>query len=165
MNVPLPDGIKPGGGPNESKIRKDTAPPRPSDGALDGSLNHPPDPGEGQRSEASDGLPAGRVVPRGSRLTPERLKAMRIGEGFLTDEEKQLFIDILFEYEGAIAFTDAEMGMIRPEIEPPVIIHTVPHEPWQQQNLRLPKAMQDAATAIVKEKLELGILEHSQGPY
>ena len=37
------------------------------------------------------------------------------------------------------------------------------HKLWQQQNLRLPKAMQDTATAIDKEKLELGILEYSQG--
>ena len=44
------------------------------------------------------------VVPRGSRLTPERLAAMKIGTKFLTDSEKQLFVDILFEFEGAIAF-------------------------------------------------------------
>jgi len=37
--------------------------------------------------------------------------------------------------------------------------------PWQQQNLRLSKAMQEAATAHVKEKLRHGILESSQGPY
>jgi hypothetical protein len=52
-----------------------------------------------------------------------------------------------------------------PEIEPPIIVHTVPHSPWQQQNLRLPKSMQEAATAIVKEKLKNGMLEFSQGPY
>ena len=57
------------------------------------------------------------------------------------------------------------MGLLHPEIEPPVVIHTVPHSPWQQQNLRLPKAMQEAATAIVKDKLESGTLEFSQGPY
>ena len=90
---------------------------------------------------------------------------MKIGIGFLSEAERQLFIDILFEYEGAVAFDDSEMGLLNPEIEPPVIIHTVPHSPWQQQNLRLPKSMQEAATAIVKEKLENGTLEFSQGPY
>ena len=129
-NVPLPDGIKPGGDVNGL-------------------------------SDTAKGL----VVERGSRLTPERLAKMKIGGGFLSDAEKQLFVDILFEYEGAVAFDDTEMGLVSVDIEPPVEIHTVPHEPWQQQNLRLPKAMQDTATAIVKEKLELGILEHSQGPY
>jgi hypothetical protein len=105
------------------------------------------------------------VVKRGWRLTPERLAKMNIGGGFLTDEEKQLFVDILFEYEGAIAFEDSEMGLLKDSVEPPVMIHTVPHEPWQQQNLRLPKAIQDTATEIVKEKLKLGVLEYCQGPY
>ncbi len=40
-------------------------------------------------------MKSGTVVPRGSRLTPERLSAMQIGTGFLSDAEKQLFIDIL----------------------------------------------------------------------
>jgi hypothetical protein len=90
---------------------------------------------------------------------------MKIGTGFLSDAEKALFIDILFKYEGAIAFDESEMGLLNPEIEPPVIVHTVPHTPWQQQNLRLPKAMQEEATQQVKEKLANGLLESSQGPY
>ena len=76
-----------------------------------------------------------------------------------------MFIDILFEFEGAIAFDDSEMGLLNPAIEPPIHIHTVPHIPWQQQNIRLPKAMQEAATEIVKEKLQHGTFEFSQGPY
>ena len=51
-------------------------------------------------------------IPHGSRLTPERLAAMKIGTGFLSDAEKQLFIDILFKYESAIAFDDSEMGLL-----------------------------------------------------
>jgi hypothetical protein len=90
---------------------------------------------------------------------------MKAGVGFLSSEERQIFVDILFEYEGAIAFDESEMGLLDPSIEPPVVIHTVPHTPWQQQNIRLPKAMQDVATAHVKEKLAFGILERSQGPY
>src|SRR6266496_2652956 len=90
---------------------------------------------------------------------------MNIGTRFLSEPEKQLFIDILFKYEGAIAFDDSEMGLLRPEIEPPVVIHTIPHIPWQQQNIRLPYAMKEAAIKIVKEKLTYGLLEFSQGPY
>ncbi len=57
------------------------------------------------------------------------------------------------------------MGLLDPAIEPPVVIHNVPHVPWQQQNLRLPRAMQDEATKHVREKLANGTLEFSQGPY
>ena len=138
-NVPLPDGINPGGGINR--------------GIEDGG-----------KKELSTQW-TGKIVPRGSRLTPERLAEMKIGPGFLTEPEKQLFIEILFDYEGAVAFDDSEMGFLNPEIEPPVIIYTIPHTPWQQQNLRLPKAMQEAATAIIKERLAVGALEFSQGPY
>lgn len=134
-NVPLPDGINPGGGVNKGVNTGDNL----------GS--------------------SGKTVPRGSRLTSERLAKMKIGTNFLSKAEKQLFIDILFDHEGAVAFDDSEMGLLHPDIEPPVTIHTVPHSPWQQQNLRLPKSMQEAATAIIKEKLENGTLEFSQGPY
>ena len=121
--------------------------------------------GHAIKNSNSTEVPKRERVPRGSRLTPERLAAMKIGNGLLSDAEKQLFIDILFEFEGAIAFTDSEMGLLDPSIELPVVIPTVPHEPWQQQNLRLPKAMEEAATEIVKEKLQHGLLEFSQGPY
>jgi hypothetical protein len=131
VNTPLPDGIKPEGGP------------------LDWAGN----------------IHAGKIVPRGSRLTPERIAVMNIGGGTLRDAEVQLVRDLLFKHEGVFAFDDSEMGILDPAIEPPVKIHTVPHQPWQQQNLRLPKSMQDAATAIVKEKLANGTLEASQGPY
>ena len=57
------------------------------------------------------------------------------------------------------------MGFLDPLIEPSVIIHTIPHTPWQQQNLRLSKAMQDAITIHVQEKLAYEILDFSQDSY
>src|SRR5439155_26748416 len=68
-----------------------------------------------------------KVVPRGARLTSERIAAMNIGTGFLSEPERQLFIDVLFKYEGAIAYDDSETGLLRPEFQPPIVIHTVPH--------------------------------------
>ena len=67
--------------------------------------------------------------------------------------------------KSAIGFDDYEMGHVNPEIEPPRVIHMVPHVPWQQQNLWLPCAMQQEATKHVRKKLENGQLELSQGPY
>jgi hypothetical protein len=72
----------------------------------------------------------GTVVPQGSRLTSERLSQMQIGGDVLSGAEKQLFVDILFEYEGAIAFKDSEIGLLKPDIEPPIVMDTVPHKPW-----------------------------------
>jgi hypothetical protein len=90
---------------------------------------------------------------------------MKIGGGFLSINKKQLFINIIYKYKRAFAFADSEMGLLDPAIEPRVVIHTVPHTPCQQNNLRLPKAMQVEATRHVKEKLSYGILEFSEGPY
>src|SRR6204780_610957 len=126
-NVALPDGIKPGG-----KVA----------GELETMT------GELEIGDSKLRVNSGLKVPHGSRLTPARLERMKIGVGFLSGPERKLFIDILYEFEGVIAFEDNEMGLVKPEIEPPVVIHTVPHKPWQQNNIRLLKATQDAATAI-----------------
>ena len=144
VDAPLKGGVNPGGGVNSGGLLSE---------------------GETETRDLEPWRLEGTVVQRGSRLTPERLAQMRIGGDFLSEAEKQLFVDILFNYEGAIAFDDTEMGMLKSEIEPPIIIHTVPHKPWQQPNLRLPKAMQEIATKIVKDKLARGMLEHSQAPY
>ena len=116
------------------------------------------------QSEVNSDSPRGCTVPRGSRLIPEHLVSMNIGGDFLSNAKKQLFVDILFKFEGAIAFDDSEMGLLSPEIEPPVVIHTIPHTPWQQQNIRLPKAMQEVATKHVKEKLANGCLNSRKDP-
>ncbi len=145
-NVPLPDGVNPTNVPSDLKpiYSLDQLP-----------LLHEPIVGPWK----------GKIVPRGSRLTPERLSKMKIGTGYLREAERKLFVDILYEFEAAVAFDESEMGLLDPSIEPPVVIPTIPHTPWQQQNIRLPKAMQDAATAHVTDKLQQGILEFSQGPY
>jgi hypothetical protein len=67
MNVPLSDGVQPGGGLNQA-------------GSADSA--------SGVGSHPHQGL----VVPQGSRLTPERLVNMKIGGTFLSPQEKQLFI-------------------------------------------------------------------------
>jgi hypothetical protein len=73
----------------------------------------------------------GKMVPRGSRLTPERLAVMEIGGGTLSREEEELVMErVLYRYEGAIAFEDSHMGLLDPVIEPPIVIQTVPHQSW-----------------------------------
>jgi hypothetical protein len=46
---------------------------------------------------------------------------------------------LLFKYEGEFAFNNLEMELLNFAIEPRMKIHTVWHQPWQQQNLRLPE--------------------------
>ena len=135
VKTPLPNGVDPGGGANFDTL-----------------------------DDSSENRKVDKIVPRGSRLTPERLEMMNIGGGTLSAAERQLFIGTLFEYEGTIASENSEMGLLNPDIEPPVLIHTVPHTPWQQ-HIRLPRTMQEEATRQMKEKPKNGELEFSQGPY
>jgi hypothetical protein len=104
----------------------------PVDTPLQGGIN----PGGGpldwiKETENGKKVHAGKVVPRGSRLTPERLVAMGIGGGTLSREEEELIIErILFRYEDTIAFEDSHMGLLDPAIEPPIVIQTIPYQPW-----------------------------------
>ena len=72
---------------------------------------------------------SGKSIPRGSGLTSECCANMKIGVNFLSEADKQLFVDILFECEGGIAFDDSEMSLPHPEIESSVVIHMVHHSP------------------------------------
>src|ERR1700686_5322265 len=95
MNVPLPRGIDLGGGTSR-RSGKPTA--------------------ERETPVASE-KHSGQTVLQGSRLTPERLAQMEIGDGLLTLEEKEMFVNILFEYEGVFSFEDDEMGCLDERIE------------------------------------------------
>ena len=108
----------------------------PANVPLPAESNIRPTPGaqleESQNRSNSLWIPevhSGKTVPRGSRLTLERLSQMKIGSNFLSLQERQLFINILFEFKGAVAFDEMEMGMLHESIEPPIEIHTVPHTP------------------------------------
>ena len=55
---------------------------------------------------------------------------MNIDSNFPSDAERQLFIDIFFEFEAAVAFNDSEMELLNSEIQPSVVIHTISHALW-----------------------------------
>ena len=101
VNVSLPNDINPGDGVNHSS-----------------------------NLEALKQSPS-KTAPRKSRFTFERLASMKIDINFLSDSEKPLFIDILFEYEDTITFDNSEMSLLHLEIEPPVVIHIISHSQWQ----------------------------------
>ena len=56
-------------------------------------------------------------MSRGFKLTPKRLANMTIG---VMEAEKLQFINILYEYEGPVAFDESEMGRFHSNVELPV---------------------------------------------
>src|SRR5260221_5510902 len=75
-------------------------------------------------------------------LTKEQLSliAARIPAGFLTKSEAKLLIQVIMQYEKAIAFTNLERGMFSQDYYPDYVIRTVPHKPWLQRPIRLPQS-------------------------
>ena len=72
------------------------------------------------------------------RLTPERVEKMKVGQD-LTVEEKGVFLKVLFTREAAITFNSTEKGRFSDDIEPPHIIPTISHTPWQAKNFKIAK--------------------------
>ena len=60
-------------------------------------------------------IPKFSSIARGSRLTPERLDAMIFGPS-LTQQEKDVLVEVLYNREEAIAFSFEEIGVIKPDV-------------------------------------------------
>ena len=89
---------------------------------------------------------------------------MQVGD-VLRQAELELLFKILQTSEMAIAWTFEEMGRVREEISPPVVIHTEKHEPWQAPSFPVPKALQKIVCEMIDERIKAGILEPCLGPY
>ena len=109
-------------------------------------------------------LPRISGIPKGSRLTPERLAALDVGE-WLWVEEKAMFFELMLNHEGAIAFDWKECSKIHEDVSPPILIKTVPHEAWQERNFPCPKALFPIVAKMLLERLDRGVLEKCNGPY
>ena len=109
-------------------------------------------------------IPKFSNIERGRRLTPKRIKKLKIGES-VASEERIVLLEVPFNREAGIAFDFTEKGYFKPEVEPPHAIPTIQHDPWQVSNLKVRKALKKNVTEIIKAKLDCGALERSCGPY
>ena len=113
---------------------------------------------------------AGWIIPKflsikkGSRLTSERLKKLKLGDG-LSDEKKDVFYKMLYNREAVVAFDFKETGYFNSEIELPHVVPTIDHIPWQVKNFKVPKALEGEVIDIIKDRMQCGVLERSFGPY
>jgi len=102
----------------------------------------------------------------GHKFTEKTLEQLQIGGvGFLNDAEKKKFEEMLRRHEKAFAFEAKEIGCVDPKVIPPMVIFTVPHVPWDLKPIPVPRAMIPKITEMLKEKIQMGILEQSMGPY
>jgi hypothetical protein len=100
------------------------------------------------------------------RLTIERMDEMNINEkGFLWPEEEKLFKHVLKLNDQTLAFDESQRGNFNEDYFSPYIIPTVEHIPWVQKNTPVPPGIKDQVIALLKSKIELGVLERCQSPY
>ena len=109
-------------------------------------------------------LPRFCSIPRGSRLTPERLQLLNVGD-WLWEEEKLMFFELMLNHESVIAFDWVDCGRIHEDVTPPIVIKTIPHKAWQERNFPCPKALFPIVAQMLIDRLNRGVLEKSNGPY
>ena len=85
-------------------------------------------------------IPKFSDIVRGQRLTPDWLEKLKIREK-ITFVEREVLVEVLFNREAGIDYDFYEKGCFSPEIEPPHVIPTIDHTPWQVASFRVPKAL------------------------
>ena len=102
-----------------------------------------------------------------ARLSEERIERIvgNIPNGFLTKTELDLLINVVMDHEDAFAFTDEERGSFSSEYYPDYVMRTVPHEPWQVNPIRLPKAREGEIMHMLDEQMKAGKYELSTSSY
>ena len=97
-------------------------------------------------------IPKFSNIEKGSRLTKERLDKLIIRKE-LTLEEKELFLEMLFNREKAIAFDYTHCRKVRLEVALPQVIKTIKHKAWQVPSFPIPKALTPTMVELLKLRL------------
>ena len=117
-----------------------------------------------KQAEKEPGLRKSRTI--GHKFTEESIAKLQIGGGeFLQELEKKKFRDMLFKHGKAFVSSPEEIGCVQPSIVAPMVIFTVPHVPWDLKPIPVPRALLPKLVSLLKEKMQMGILEPSMAPY
>ena len=81
---------------------------------------------------------------------------------FLWPEEGKLFQHMMKINETGIAFEDIERGTLKESYFSPYIIPTIPHLPWEYQNISILKGL---LPRVLELKMAADVYEYSQSSY
>ena len=107
-------------------------------------------------------IPKFSDIERGLRLTEERIKKLKVGSD-LSAEEHDVLLEVLFNCEAGIAFDFIEKGHFSDNVEPPYVIPTISHMPWQAKGFKVLKALEQEVVKIIKDRIDCRALERSFG--
>ena len=101
-----------------------------------------------------------------AKVTSKRLEMVNFGpEGWLSEEEKKLILQVIVLREKAVAFDESERGCLKHEWGLPYVIPVVDHKPWQKRAIPIPKAIKEEYVELVRERLQTGLYEQSTSSY
>ncbi|GBG90076.1 hypothetical protein CBR_g50169 [Chara braunii] len=107
-----------------------------------------------------------RRAMEGHRIPDEVADTMKIGvEGFLTAEETQLIKKSCQEFHLAFAFNDHQKGRLDAKLVPPVRIHTVQHECWNDKGPAYEFGIAAEVTDLLRAKIDSFVVEPTASPY
>ncbi|GBG80990.1 hypothetical protein CBR_g31546 [Chara braunii] len=107
-----------------------------------------------------------RKETEGQRITADRLAKMDIGDGNLTEKEKEFIAMTLRGCDKAIVFDDSEKGRIDPRYAEPARIHTVPHVPWKDRpQWKYAQKEKEEIVTFIKEKIRTFVAEPCESAY
>lgn len=86
-------------------------------------------------------------------------------EGWLSDEERNLYLNVLRIREGALAMDDTQRVRLKDTYMDPYVILTAPHEPWQQKPLPIPGAIREQVIQTLKDRIKTGLYEPASSAY
>ncbi|GBG86034.1 hypothetical protein CBR_g40935 [Chara braunii] len=102
----------------------------------------------------------------GQRIPDEVEDTMKIGvEGFLTTEETQLIRKACQEFHLTFAFNDRQKGRLDAKLVPPVRIHTVQHECWNDKGSAYEFGIAAKVNDLLRAKIDSFVAKPTASPY
>lgn len=108
--------------------------------------------------------PKTSALPRGTRLTGDRIQGLSIGMK-LRPKERDLLITLLLNRKAALSWEFEECEKLHPDVAPPQIIRTKEHVPFQVPNFKIARSLETEAIQMLRTRKERGLLEDCHGPY
>ncbi|GBG61673.1 hypothetical protein CBR_g23189 [Chara braunii] len=107
-----------------------------------------------------------RRATEGHRIPDEVVDTMKIGvDGFLTEEENRLIKKTCQEFHLAFAFSDHQKGRLDAKLIPPIRIHTVEHECWNDKGPSYEFGIAVEVTDLLRAKMDSFVAEPTASPY
>lgn len=115
------------------------------------------------RSKYSEHItPKFSTIKKGTRLYGPRLQGVldQVSES-LSDAERDILIQILYNREAALTWDFDECGSLDPIVAPPQILKVVEHSAWQAGSIPIPKGLKKKVVELLKTRIKRKILEES----